>query len=213
MDSRRDMDPLKDMLPLLRELISTKSFDVIFKLSSPSVGGPTASVGIGLAADVGVLVLVTEVESEVVDDVACVLDHVGALLEVARSSITAQILEASQVVGVGSRRETREDALLRQEERTGADRQDGTLAGGVLLLQLGEVADESEGLVLLLKDLSAVASKDDENVKLFEAFVGLLVRDLGADDDALLREHLGLGTGGGDLESLGSWNKEGQSQY
>ena len=57
----------------------------------PGVGG--ASSRIGLAADIGILVLVSEVEAEIIDNVAGVLDDVGTLLEVSSGSLTAQNLK------------------------------------------------------------------------------------------------------------------------
>jgi hypothetical protein len=178
----------------------------------PSVRGATTRIGIGLATDVGVLILVAKVETEVVDDVACVLDNVGTLLEVARGSIAAHILEAGHVIGVGSSRKAGEDTLLRKEKGSSANGQDGTLLGGILLLQFGEVADEGKRLVLFLKDFSTVASENNEHVELLEAFVSLFVGDLRADNYALLRQNLGLGTSSGDFEGLGSYRQEKEDQ-
>lgn len=178
----------------------------------PSVRGAATSIGIGLAADVGVLILVAKIEAEVVDDVACVLDNVGTLLKVARGSITAQVLEAGHVVGVGGSRKAGEDTLLRKEEGSSANGKDGTLLGGIFLLQFGEIADESKRLVLFLKDFSAVASENDEHVELFEALVSLFVGNLRADNDALLRQNLGLSTSSGDFEGLGSYRQQKEDQ-
>lgn len=103
---------------------------------------------------------------------------------------------------MGRGRQAREDALLAQEEGTGAHGEDGTLAGGVPLLELREIGDEAEGLELLLDDLLGVAADDDKDIKVLEAVVGLLVGDLGADDDTLVRDDLGLRADDGDLEGL-----------
>ena len=203
MDSRRELEPLKDMLPFLwvQSVCYALSIGDSDYDNLPSVGGTTS--GVGLAADVRVLVLVAEVKAEVVDDEASVFNHIGALLKVKSGSITANILETSHVIGVGRGGKAREDTLLGQEESSGADGKDSPLAGWVLLLQLGKVADEGKGLVLFLKDLGAVAAKNKKHVKFLETFVSLLVGNLRANDDALLGQDLGLGTGGGDLESLG----------
>jgi hypothetical protein len=173
------------------------------RVNIPGVRRATASVR--LAADVWVLVLVTEVEAEIVDDVAGVLDDVGTLLEVSGSSVAADILELGDVVGVGGGGEAGEDALLGEEEGSGADGEDGALSSWVLLLELGEVDDEAGGLLLLGQDLGRVAAQDDEDVKLLKALVGLPEGDLRAYYDTLAREHLGLGAGESDLEGLGSW--------
>jgi hypothetical protein len=100
----------------------------------PGCRRATSLTSIGLAADVWALVF-AEIESKVVDDIASVLDHIGAFLEVHSSSIAADVLKGSEKVGVGSGREARKDTLLTKEEGTCADREDGTLAGRVTLLK------------------------------------------------------------------------------
>lgn len=70
---------------------------------------------------VGVLVLVAELEAQVVDNVAYVLLDNGAVAQVALGNLTADVLEADDGVGVRGGRETREDALLGQEQGAGAD--------------------------------------------------------------------------------------------
>lgn len=167
----------------------------------PGCRRATSLTSIGLAADVWALVL-AEIESKVVDDVASVLNHVGTFLKVHGSSIAANVLKGGEKVGVGSGREAREDTLLAKEEGTCADREDGTLAGRVTLLKLREVGDEREGLELFGDDLLGVTTNDDEDVKVLKTFVSLLVGDLGANDDALVGDDLGLRTDDGDLEGL-----------
>jgi hypothetical protein len=174
----------------------------VWSVVLPGIGGSSSRVG--LATNVGILILVAEVESKVVDDVSSVIDDIGSLLEVSSSSIAAEVLELGKVVGVGSGREAREDALLGEEERSSADGQNGALAGRVLLLKLGEVGDEASRLGLLLEDFGRVAAEDDEDVEFLESLVGLLEGDLGANDDALLRNDLGLSAGKGHLEGPGS---------
>lgn len=70
---------------------------------SPSIGGSSA-VGPG-ASDVGVLVLVTELEAQVVDDVSRVLHNIGALTKISLDSNAANVLERDDVIGVGGGRE------------------------------------------------------------------------------------------------------------
>ena len=159
-----------------------------------------APARIGLAADVGVLVLVTNVEPQVVYDISGVLNHVGALAEVTDSSLAAQVLELDDVVRVGCRRETGEDALVGEHEGAGADGQQGALARGVSLLELGKGVDELEGLGLLLDDGLDIAAEDDENVEIGQALVGLLPGHLRADENALVREDFGLAGGNGALK-------------
>ena len=168
----------------------------------PGIGGSSSRVG--LATNVGILILVAEVESKVVDDVSGVFDDIGSLLEVSSSGLAAEDLELGQVVGVGSGREAREDAFLGEEERSGADGQNGALASRVLLLKLGEVGDEASRLGLLLEDFGRVAAKNDEDIEFLESLVSLFEGDLGANDDALLGNDLRLGAGKGHLEGPGS---------
>lgn len=69
----------------------------------PSIGWSSA-VGPG-ASDVGVLVLVTELEAQVVDNVSRVLHNIGALTKISLDGQTANVLERDNVIGVGSGRE------------------------------------------------------------------------------------------------------------
>lgn len=93
---------------------------------SPSIGGSSA-VGPG-ASDVGVLVLVAELETQVVHDVSCVLHNIGALTKVSLDGQTTDVLERYDVIGVGSGREAGEDSLLSEQERSGADGKESTPA-------------------------------------------------------------------------------------
>jgi hypothetical protein len=165
----------------------------------PSVRRTSARVG--LTADVRVLVLVAEVEAEVVHDVASVVDDVGALAEGVACNLAAHDLEGGDEIGVGGGREAGEDALLGKEKRAGADGEEGPLAGRVILLELREGIDQGEGFGAGLDDGGGAAADHDEDVKLLEAFIGLLEGDLRADDNALLRDDLGLGSSDGDFES------------
>lgn len=104
---------------------------------------------------------------------------------------------------MGSGREASEDTLLGKEERTGADGEEGTLVGGVLLLQLREGLDERKGLGVVLENVLTVAANNDENVKVAEALIGLLEGDLGANCNTRVGDDLGLCGRNGTLEGLG----------
>lgn len=77
-------------------------------------------------------------------------------------------------------------------------------------MKLREVGDEAQRLKLLLSNLLGVAADDDKDVKVLKALVSLLVGDLGADDDTLLREDLGLRADNGNLKGLGVWRRRGE---
>lgn len=78
-----------------------------------------------------------------------------------------------------------------------------SLSSGVLLLNLAVRRDEVERLGLRLQDSISVATEDNNNIEILETLVGLLEGDLGADDDALTAQNLGLSSGDGDVEGLG----------
>ena len=73
---------------------------VLICVDVPSIGWASIST-IGLATDVWVLVLVSEVEAEVVDDVSSILDHISSFLEVTLSSMAAEVLKLGHVIWVG----------------------------------------------------------------------------------------------------------------
>lgn len=104
---------------------------------------------------------------------------------------------------MGGGRETGEDALLGKEEGAGANGEEGSLAGRVILLELGEGSDERKGLIAGLDDRRGTSADDDKDVKVIEAAVGLLEGDLGTDDNTLLRDDLRLGSRNGALECPG----------
>jgi hypothetical protein len=104
---------------------------------------------------------------------------------------------------VSGGRQTRENALVSEEQRAGADRHEGPLVGRVALLQLRVGRDEVEGLGLILNDRLDIAADHHHDVEVREALVGLFERDLGADDDALVADDLGFAGGDGHLEGFG----------
>jgi hypothetical protein len=161
-------------------------------------------LGTRRTADVGVLLLVSQVEAEVVDDEADVLLDLGELIiELTLGSCLAQLLELDDVVRVGGGGQAQQDALVGQEQRAGADAHESALLGGVILLQLGEGADEVERLGLLLENGGAVAARDDEHIVVLQLLVGLLPAELALDERALGREDVGLSACQGDLKGLG----------
>ncbi len=170
-------------------------------LDSPSVGG---APGVRLAPDIGVLILVPELEAQVIHHIPGVLDDVGVFAHEPDHGVAAQVLELGNVIGVGGGSEAAQNALLRQEEGAGADGEQCALAGGVVLLELRIGRDEAKRLCLVLEDLVDIAAEDDEDIKVVEALVGLLPGALGSNDDALLGQDLGLASRDGNLESLGS---------
>lgn len=89
----------------------------------PGIGG-TATVR-SLVADVRVFVLVTKLESQVIDNVAGVIDNVSALSQVALDGLAANLFESDDGIGVGGGGETGQNALLSQEQRAGTDGKEG----------------------------------------------------------------------------------------
>lgn len=168
----------------------------------PSIRGATTSIR--LAANIWVFILFTEIKAEIVDDITSVFNDIGALRHVSGGGVAADILKLGQVVRMGSGGKAGENVLPGKEESSGADGEEGTLAGRVLLLELGPVVDEPKWLLFLVEDLLGVAADDDENVEFLEALVGFLEGKLGVDDDALLGENLGLSASNGDFEGFGS---------
>ena len=104
---------------------------------------------------------------------------------------------------MSSGRETGEDALLGEEERPSANGKQCTLAGRVLLLELGVFVDKRKRLRFILENVAGVTANDNENVEVVEPLIGLLPVELGLDDNTLLREDLGLARSDGDLKGLG----------
>lgn len=155
MDSLRELALLNDMLPLLDGCSQGMSARCItfFKLQAslefacniPGIGRATT---VGLAVDIWVLVLVTNVKTKVVDDITSVLDNIGTLGHVPHSGVAAKVLKGRHVVWVGSSRQTGKDALLGEEEGSSADRHDGTLPGRIFLLDLGKLGDKVKWLSL-----------------------------------------------------------------
>lgn len=164
---------------------------------SPSIGGSSA-VGPG-APDVGVLVLVTELKAQVVDDVTCVLHNIGALAKISLDGNAANVLKGDDVVGVGGGREPGQDSLLSEQKRSGTDGEESApaflklisakrvlrdetvmqwnmclLSLGARLLDLTVGRDEGKRLGLGLDDGLCISAEDDDNVKVLNALMGLL---------------------------------------
>lgn len=130
-------DARRDILPFLKMPIVSPVPDRVEACCQllPRIGRASS---VGLATNVWVLVLVSEVEAQVVHHISDVLNDVGTLVEIASSSAAAENLELGDIVWVGSGGKASKDALVGEEMGAAADRQEGPLADGVLLLQLGE---------------------------------------------------------------------------
>lgn len=174
--------------------------------AAPTIHIPSirrATSAIRLAANIWVFILFANVEAEVINNVAGVFNDIGTLRQVSRGSVAANIFKLGQVIGMGSGRETRENVLPGEQESTGADGEECALAGWVLFLKLGPVIDQAEGFLLFVEDILGVAADDDENIKILEALVCFLERELAVDDDALLGQGLFLGAGNSHFEGFG----------
>lgn len=103
---------------------------------------------------------------------------------------------------MGGGRKARQDTLLGEEKGASANREDGSLSGGVSLLKVCKIGNEAQGLSLSLEDLRRVASKNDKDIKVVKTVMSVLEGDLGANHGALAGQYLGLRRGNGDFESL-----------
>lgn len=80
--------------------------------------------------------------------------------------MTAEVLKLGHVVGVGGRSKTRKDTEFGQEDRSGADGEQGTLVGRVSLLDLSVGGNERHGLGLGLQaGIVYVAADDNKDVE------------------------------------------------
>jgi len=85
-------------------------------------------------------------------------------------------------------RQAGQNACLREEETAGADGQQCALLLWVLLLQVGEGADEAQGLGFGFEDGVDAAAGDDQDVEFGEAGVGFLEVHVCAEAGALGRD-------------------------
>ena len=133
--------------------------------------------------------LLAKIEPSIVDDVA-LLQDIGAHGEVTSGRLLADLLKAGVVVWVGGGRKALKHALLSQQERADVDSEDGALLVRVLLLELGVLGEEAKRLRLLLEDLEdALAAGDDDDIKVPDLGVGVLVVHVGLDGETLDRGH------------------------
>jgi hypothetical protein len=163
------------------------------KAALASVAGTTTCVRVGTSADVGAVFFFVDVEAKIVHDVA-LLHDVEALGHVAMGYTLVHVLHLDHVVGVGSDVQSRKDACLGHEKRSGADRHESSLSHGVLGLDIGIRLDQSHGLgsrvlakVGNAEDVVSAATGDDDNVEIGELLVSLLEGDVGLERDALRR--------------------------
>lgn len=136
-------DARRDILPFLKTPIIINLEPDRVEACCRLLPGIGRASSVGLATDVWVLVLISEVEAQVVHHISDVLNDVGTLVEIASSSAAAENLELGDIVWMGSGGKASKDALVGKEVRAAADRQEGPLADGVFLLQLGEGGNEA----------------------------------------------------------------------
>lgn len=111
------------------------------------------------ATDVWVLILVAKIKTQVVDDVSGILDNVGSLIQLFLGSLAAEVLERDDPIGMGGSRQSGQDALLGEEQRSSANRQEGTFAGGIFLLDLAVSGNQAKGLSIGLQDGCCVSAE------------------------------------------------------
>jgi len=152
----------------------------------------------GLCDDVRILVrILAQIKAGIVYHVA-LLHDVGAHGHVTSRSILADGLQADVVVWVGGSGKTLKHALLGQEQGTDVDGENGAFFDGILLVELDVLGEQMEGLGLVLEHLEdAVAARDNDDIKIVELGIGIVVVHVGLDGEALDRRH-----GGGGADEL-----------
>jgi hypothetical protein len=146
--------------------------------------------------------LLAQIEPSIVDHVT-LLHDIGAHGEVAGRSLLADLLKAGVVVGMGSGSKTLKHALLGEEERTDVDGEDGALLRGALLLELDIFGEKTKRLGLVLEHVEdTLAAGNNDDVKVLELVVGVLVVHVGLDGEALDGRHGSRGARELDLERL-----------
>jgi hypothetical protein len=178
------------------------------KAALTGIASATTRVGVGTSANVGAVFFFVDVEAKIVHDVT-LLHDVEALGHVAMGYTLVHVLHLNHVVGVGSDVQSRKDASLGHEKRSGTDRHEGSLSHGVLGLDIGIRLDQSHGLgsrilakVGNAEDVVSAATRDDDNVVVGEFLVGLLEGHVGLERDALRRGDEVRVTDEGNFESL-----------
>lgn len=153
------------------------------------IGRTTLATSIGLLANVWVLIWVTKVEAEVVDDESGLHD-IWSLGEVSLGGLRTESLESAQVVWVGGGTEAGEHTKLTKVHGGDTDGEDGTLALWVLLLNVGKGADDLEWLWrwlgLGLDDGLKVTTWDHKDIELGEALLDFLVAHVSLESDTVV---------------------------
>jgi len=141
--------------------------------------------------------ILAQIKAGIVYHVA-LLHDVGAHGHVTSRSILADGLQADVVVWVGGSGKTLKHALLGQEQGTDVDGENGAFFDGILLVELDVLGEQMEGLGLVLEHLEdAVAARDNDDIKIVELGIGIVVVHVGLDGEALDRRH-----GGGGADEL-----------
>ena len=150
--------------------------------------------------DERVLLLIPEVEPRVVHHVH-LLHDLGAVRRRERRRLLAQLLELDVQLRVRRRGEALQDAGPGEEHGAGTDAQQRALLDRVVLLHVGEGADQLDGLVVLVDahDGGGRAAGDDEDVDVAQELVRVLEVHVRGDGVAL-RGLDGLGRRGGDAD-------------
>jgi hypothetical protein len=86
---------------------------------------------------------------------------------------------------VGGSGQALEDTGYCEEERSGADGEEGAFVAGVFLLEVGPGFDEINGLCLFFNDGSSISTGDDQNVELVKTVGSIFKVHVDLDSDSL----------------------------
>ena len=141
-----------------------------------------------------VIGVLAEVKSGVVHDVA-LLHDVCTHGHVPPSSILTDGLQTDIEVWVCCSGEALKHTLLSKEQGADVNGEYRALLLGILLVKLDVFGEEVEGLGLVLENLEdALAARDDDDIKVLELVIGIVVVHVGLDGEALNRGHGGRRT-------------------
>lgn len=139
------------------------------------VGWATSGTRIRLLTDIRILIRVlAQIESQIIHDVAF-LNNIWSLRQIPLSGLATNVFEFREIVWMRGSREAGEHTELPKEEGGGADREDCAFAGGVFLLDFGEVLQNIQRLGLLFDNRLEIASWDNQNIKLRKLWLDLNV--------------------------------------
>lgn len=133
--------------------------------------------------------LLAQVEPSIVDDVALFHD-VGTHGKITSRGVLTDLLKASVVVGVGSGSEAFEHALLGEEKSANVHGENGALLGRILLLEVNVLCEETKRLGFVLEHVEdALAAWNDDDIKVLQLLIGVVVVHVGLDGEALDGRH------------------------